>query len=191
MNVPTVREWSRLVSIIEPRSPFGRRDKALIDFLPNAGLRVGEVSGLDVEHVADPVRRKVRDKVVLPAAACKYHRSRTIPLNRAAQLCIREILQFNEQRGFSLAPNAPLLVNRRHERLQPRAIQRLVQKYREQAGLNGITPHKFRHLFASRFLDAGGNTRQLQVLLGHRWLSTVQVYTVVKHESLAAVMNRL
>ena len=69
MNVATVKEWSRLVSVIEPNSPFGRRDKALIDFLPNTGLRVGEVSGLNIEHVADPVRRRVRDKLVLPAGA--------------------------------------------------------------------------------------------------------------------------
>jgi integrase/recombinase XerD len=176
---------------VPERSPFGVRDRALMQFWVQTGLRVGELVGLRVEHVASLVDRKVRCQLVLPAPICKGRRGRTIPVNRAAQLALRDILKFNEARGFAVAAGAPLLYTKKHQAMTVRQVQRLIQGYRRKAGLEGITPHKFRHLFACRVLNAGATARQLQVLLGHRWLNTVEVYTHVDPAALASAVNRL
>ena len=97
----------------------------------------------------------------------------------------------NEARGFAVADDAPLFYTRKHQALTVRHVQKLIQFYRERAGLVGVTPHKFRHLFASRVLNAGASCRQVQVLLGHRWLNTVEVYTHVDPAGLEQAVARL
>ncbi len=84
-----------------------------------------------------------------------------------------------------------MLVRRGHDRLPVREVQRLVQKYRELASIWTVTPHSWRHHFAGRFLEVGGNVRQLQRVLGHRRPNTVGVYTRCAPDDLAAVVARL
>jgi integrase/recombinase XerD len=187
----TEQNLSRLLQAVPDRSLFGARDRALMQFLVQTGLRVGELVGLRAEHVASLVDRKVRSLLVLPATICKGGHGRTIPLNRAAQLAVRDILKFNQARGFGVTAGDPLLYTKKHQAMTVRQVQRLIQGYRHKAGLEGITPHKFRHLFACRVLNGGATARQLQVLLGHRWLNTVEVYTHVNPAELARAVSRL
>jgi site-specific recombinase XerD len=184
-------EFKKLLAVIPERSPFGVRDRAMLTLLVHTGLRVGELTGLKVADVADLQRRTVRARLALPAAICKGRRGRTIPLNEEARLAVRTLLQFNETRGFAVTSSAPLLYTRDHQPLGARAVQRLVQGYRRQAGLTAITPHKFRHLFADRVLHAGGNSRQLQTLLGHKHLNTSEIYTRSRPDELANLVGRL
>ncbi len=163
---------------------FGRRDYLLILFLYHTGLRVGEVSGLTVGLVS--YDREPRRFLHLPAAICKGSRGRVIPLNEVAQECVRKILTFNNQLGFSEAPEAPLFNNRVGGHLSVRCIQQLIALYRDAAGLDvRATPHTLRHSFASHLVAAGVPTVHVQKLLGHRQLSSTQVYVTVSKEELA------
>jgi site-specific recombinase XerD len=176
-------EVRQVLNVIDLDSPFGRRDYLLILFLFHTGLRVGECAGLIIHLVA--LDGQPRQYLHLPAAICKGSRGRVVPLNAVAQACIRKILAFNESRGFSTAPAAPLFQNRVHGALSVRSIQQLVASYRELAGLDvRATPHTFRHSHASQLVAAGVPTVHVQKVLGHRNLASTQVYCHLSKEQL-------
>jgi site-specific recombinase XerD len=176
-------EVRKILSVIDLDSPFGRRDYLLILFFFHTGLRVGECSGLVMNLVA--LDGEPRQYLHLPASVCKGSRGRVVPLNRVAQACIRKMIGFNTSRGFSTAPAAPLFQNRCHGPLSVRSIQQLVASYRELAGLDlRATPHTFRHSHASQLVAVGVPTVHVQNVLGHRHLSSTQIYTHVSKEQL-------
>jgi site-specific recombinase XerD len=113
----------------------------------------------------------------LPAHLAKGRKARLIPLNTTAREMISLLVRFNQARGFSIAPEAPLLVNRYGKALSVRTFQHLVQRYREAAQLSSrITPHSFRHTLATELVRATGNVRVTQAILGHKRLSSTQIY---------------
>lgn len=176
-------EVRQVLAAIDLTTPFGRRDYLLVLFLYHTGLRVGECSGLVIHLVA--LVGVPRQYLHLPATICKGSRGRVVPLNAVAQKCIRKLLAFNSARGLSTAPAAPLFQNRCHGPLSVRSIQALVAHYRERAGLDvRATPHTFRHSHASHLVAAGVPTVHVQRVLGHRNLSSTQVYCHLSKEQL-------
>ena len=134
----------QLLSAVNLRSSFGRRDYLLILFLYQTGLRVGECSRIITHLVA--TKGAAREWLHLPAMICKGPRSRVVPLNALARLSIEKMVQFNRERGFSTAPAAPLFQNRNHSPLSVRSIQKLIKGYREIANMDlRATPHTLRH----------------------------------------------
>jgi site-specific recombinase XerD len=114
----------------------------------------------------------------LPAPLAKRRKARLITLNQVTREIIADLLAFNQSRGLSIDPEAPLLQNRNHRRLTVRAIQRTVAYYRELAELDvKVTPHSLRHVFATRVLGQTNNMRWVQLLLGHREIRTTERYT--------------
>ncbi len=177
-------EVRRILDAIDLTSPFGRRDYLMVLFMYHTGLRVGETSGLVIDLVDHD--RYPRQYLHLPAAICKNSRGRVIPLNEVAQVCVVKLLTFYQQIGFSIAPDRALFQNRLGGHLSVRSIQKLVAMYREQAGLDvRATPHTLRHSHASQLVAAGVPTVHVQKLLGHRQLSSTQVYVTVSKEELA------
>jgi site-specific recombinase XerD len=178
----------QLLAAIPPRSPFGARDHAVIRLFAQTGLRVGEMVGLNVGHVYG---QAPFEQVDLPAAICKGHRSRIMPLNPAARQAIQDLVDFLKMRGFQANPDSPLLQDRRHRRLPIREVQRLVQVHRESAGLPvRATPHTFRHSFASH-LATCVSLRVVQQLLGHRFLESTEVYLHTQPTQLAQAVATL
>lgn len=178
-------EVRQLLSAVDLRSPFGRRDYLLIMFLYHTGLRVGECSRLLVQLVSrDGIAHQSLD---LPAMFCKGSRGRVVPLNATARACIEKMLQFNQARGLSSAPAAPLFQNSRHCPLSVRSIQQLLQKYRIRVRLEiAATPHTLRHTHATALLASGAPTRAIQLGLGHRNLSTTEKYLGVAPTAMAS-----
>jgi site-specific recombinase XerD len=183
-------ELRQLLDAVDLTSPFGRRDALLISFGYHTALRVGELSGLVVSLVARD--GQPRQYLHLPAAISKGSRGRVVPLNDKAQDCVCQLLAFNSARGLSTAPAAPLFQNRRHGPLSVRSMQLLVARYREKAGLDvRATPHSLRHSSASHMVAAGVPTVCVQRMLGHRHLSSTQVYCHPSKEQLLEAARAL
>ena len=183
-------EIRQLLAVIPLRSPFGQRDHAMIRLTYLVGLRVGELVALAVGWVW--ANGQPKSWLELPASVCKTARSRRIPLSAEAQQAVRDLVAFLEARGFSTAPASPLLTDRYHRQLSTREVQRAMQRYRELARLEvKATPHSLRHGFASELVLQGVPVRSVQQLLGHKRLSSTEVYLHSQPEELRQAVSRL
>ncbi len=187
MRILLPSQEQQLLSVIRPREPFGARDRALITLALHTGLRSHELAALDVGHVMtwDGFPRQWVEVVG------KGGHQRQVPLNAAARQAVIDLVHFNRSRGFAVAGESPLLVTRCHRRLPTRSLRALIQRYRERADLDvRCSPHTFRHTFASR-LASCAPLPAVQVALGHKRLSSTQVYTHTSPADLAAAVARL
>lgn len=162
----------------------GKRDKAILEVLFSTGLRVSELTSLDREKV-DLERREF-------GVIGKGGRARVVFLSSRAADWISKYLQgrddlfkplFIRHRG-RIDPTTP----DDKVRLTPRSIQRMIKKYGEKMKLPvDVTPHVMRHSFATDLLIAGADLRSVQEMLGHKNVSTTQIYTHVTHKHLKEV----
>jgi integrase/recombinase XerC len=171
-------DMMRLLETPTAETPLGTRDRALLETLYSAGLRVSELTGLNVGDVdLDEGLATVRGK---------GRRERLAMLGIPA---VERIQAWLEQRAVLLGLRADrqpaLFLNRHGTRLTSRSVGRLLEKYLALAGLDPRTsPHTLRHSFATHLLDAGADIRSVQELLGHRSLGTTQIYTHVSTQRL-------
>ena len=181
-----VDEMFRLLEGPDRAKPLGLRDLAILEVLYSCGIRVSELSGLNLSSV-DADQRLV--KVV-----GKGNKERIVPIGRKALRAIQDYIEATLplRKGVQGDPqNAPLFINFRGGRLTTRSIGRIVKKYASQCGLmSEITPHSLRHTFATHLLDGGADLRSVQELLGHASLSTTQKYTHVSLEKLMEVYDK-
>jgi integrase/recombinase XerC len=172
----TVADVTRLLGGAAASHPLGRRDRAILETLYSAGLRVGELVGLNLADV------DLTDGVCVVRG--KGRKERLALLGDPAKLALKVWL---EDRAALLAGRASeaVFVNKAGGRLTTRSVGRLLVKYLQQAGLDPrTTPHTLRHSFATHLLDAGADIRGVQELLGHKSLTTTQVYTHVTTQRL-------
>jgi integrase/recombinase XerC len=172
----TIEQVERLLAAPDESDVLGARDRAMLETLYSTGIRVSELVGLnvgDLDHAGECM--KVRGK---------GSKERMAPLGAHALASIERYLEklkgdprFAD--GVKLEPeHAALFVNKHGGRLSSRSVRRKLDKYLVQAGLDpSISPHTLRHSFATHLLDNGADLRSVQELLGHRSLSTTQVYT--------------
>lgn len=155
------------------------RDRAIVETLYSCGLRVSELTGLDVRGL-DLEQGLVR-------VAGKGRKERIVPVGCKAVVALQAYL---DARG-NPALDAPLFLNHRGGRLTPRSVERNLKRQLLQGGvLKNATPHSLRHSFATHLLDGGADLRSIQELLGHASLSTTQKYTQVSVDQLLAVYDR-
>ncbi len=176
-------DMARLLGTPPADTPLGVRDRAILETLYSAGLRVSELTGLD------------RDDLDLDAGLAtvrgKGKRERLALLGPEAVEAVRLWLQCRSQLAGPRAGGPALFLNRNGTRLSSRGVGRLLEKYLAQAGLDPRTsPHTLRHSFATHLLDAGADIRSVQELLGHRSLGTTQVYTHVTTQRLRENYNK-
>jgi integrase/recombinase XerC len=157
-------------------SSAGLRDRAILETLYSAGLRVSELAGLDLGDLdLDAGTVNVRGK---------GKRERLAILGDPATLAIKAWLAVRDKTGKASKQTAVFL-NKSGGRLTSRSVARLLDKYRALAGLDPRTsPHSLRHSFATHLLDRGADIRSVQELLGHRNLTTTQIYTHVTTQRL-------
>ena len=169
----------------EAGGPRELRDRALVELLYGAGLRVAEAAALDVRDV-DLHRGDAR-------VSGKGGKERVVPLPAAARDAVAAWLEARRGPG-SLAE--PLFTSLRRgagrpRRLGVRDIRRVVAARARRAGVAGrVHPHRLRHSYATHLLDMGADLREIQELLGHASLSTTQRYTAVSAERLLTVYDR-
>jgi integrase/recombinase XerC len=170
----TQEQIRRLLQAPFPGTWQGVRDRAILEVLYSAGLRVSELVGLDLDDV------ELREGFLHVRG--KGKRERLALLGPAAQQALTEWLTareaFLQQRRTRQTP--AVFVNRFGTRLSSRSVGRLLQTYLRRAGIETRTsPHTLRHTFATHLLDAGADIRGVQELLGHKQLTTTQIYTHV------------
>lgn len=166
-------EISRLLSAPQPEAAGGLRDRAILELMYSAGVRVQELVNLDD---ADLDLRNATVRV-----RGKGRRERLGIVGTHAQAALRTWLAARPKQGPGSARGGrPLFTNKFGGRLSVRGVARLLEKHLAAAGLSGrASPHTLRHSFATHLLDAGADIRSVQELLGHKSLVTTQIYTHV------------
>ena len=182
-----VDEAFAVVNAPPPTKTLGLRDAAMLEVLYGAGLRVSELCGLSLADL-DPAAGTLR-------VLGKGNKERLCPLNAEGWSAIEKYLRVRGEllavakEGAARAPDA-LFLNFRGGRLTTRSVQRHLDTYVEQLGLQRkMSPHSLRHSFATHLLAGGADIRSIQELLGHASLSTTQRYTAVSFEQLQKVYD--
>jgi integrase/recombinase XerC len=172
-------EAVRLVSIDDP-SELGVRDRALFELAYSCGLRVSELTGLDLDSI-DAHTGEAR-------VTGKGARTRIVPVGApalaalAAWLPVRAALEGPDPRA--------LFVGARGRRMAPREVQKRIKRWAALAGLDvDVHPHMLRHSFASHLLQSSGDLRAVQEMLGHASIASTQVYTHLDFQHLAKVYD--
>jgi integrase/recombinase XerC len=143
------------------------RDRAILELLYSSGLRVSEISGLDMDDI--------NTKEGFLKVKGKGRKERMVPVGSKA---IDAIKSYMVERITLKSKDKSLFLNRRGKGLSDRGVRRIVVKYARMAGISGkIGPHVLRHTFATHLLQGGADLRVIQELLGHSSLSTTQKYT--------------
>ncbi len=160
------------------------RDAAITELLYSSGLRVGELTGLDV--VASAAARGWVDLQAAEAHVLgKGSKRRSVPVGAAALQALRHWLEVRAQAGAP-AEQAALFIGRNGTRLTAQSVWQRLKRRSLQAGLaTPVHPHMLRHSFASHVLQSSSDLRAVQELLGHANITTTQVYTRLDFQHLA------
>jgi integrase/recombinase XerC len=180
-KLPHFLTTEQIVQLLEAppaNEPEGLRDRALLETMYSAGLRVAELVGLNLEAWD-------RDANILRVFG-KGKKERIAPVGRHAALALGRWLDVRQpSEKAKPADLAAIFLNRFGTRLTTRSVGRMLEKYLNETGLDQHTsPHTLRHTFATHLLDGGADLRSVQEMLGHKSLTTTQIYTHVSTQRL-------
>jgi integrase/recombinase XerC len=174
-----VDEVIGLLDSISTDEPRGVRDRAMLETLYGGGLRVSELVGLNLDDL------DWKEELVLVRG--KGRRERLAPLGRVAVDWLRYWVPLRRPKR---SDDPALFLNHRGTRLTTRSVGRLLEAHLLRAGLvNSASPHTLRHSFATHLLDRGADLRSVQELLGHRHLTTTQLYCHVTQDRLLTIYH--
>ena len=169
----------RLVAL-EDDTPLGLRDRALFELAYSSGLRVSELTGLDVDAI-DSRAGEVR-------VTGKGSKTRIVPVGEHALAALSAWLAM--RKTIAAPGERALFVTARGRRVTPREVQRRIKSRAAAAGLDAdVHPHMLRHSFASHVLQSSGDLRAVQEMLGHASIASTQVYTHLDFQHLAKVYD--
>ncbi len=177
-------ELAKLLSAPPPTDALGLRDRAILETMYSAGLRISETVAINDGDL------DLNDELVRVRG--KGRRERLAPLGSYARKALRKWfpqrkLASDEVSGL----DAPVFVNKFGRRITTRSVARMLEKHLKAAGLDlRTTPHSLRHSFATHLLDRGADIRSVQELLGHKSLVTTQIYTHVSTAGLKAIYEK-
>jgi integrase/recombinase XerD len=180
----TVDEISRLIdSTNNPADPSLLRDRAILEILYGTGARVAELVGLDIHDISKDSFDG--EEITIMKLRGKGSKERLVPIGKFALAALDDYLV--RLRPALLAKNSQneraLFLNARGTRLSRQSAWSTVLKAAESVGLQGrVSPHVFRHSYATHLLDGGADIRVVQELLGHASVTTTQIYTLVTIE---------
>lgn len=184
-RLPTILSREQLTALIESAdegTPQGLRNRALLELMYAAGVRLGEIVALDTGSMDLAERRLL--------VRGKGNKERVVLIGGPAEQALRRYLQRGRP-TLAVADERALFVNREGRRLSGRSIQQIVRRHAMRAGIDQrVFPHLLRHSFATHLLDGGAEIRVVQELLGHASASTTQIYTHVTEERQREVMEQ-
>ena len=184
-HLPAVLQTSDVALLMEQPDrtvTLGIRDAAWLELLYASGLRISELTGIDLDDLELRARLvKVRGK---------GSKERIVPFGSKAEAALRAYLGVRGELVHDVEEQA-VFVNYRGQRITTRSVRRLFDDYVRDASLRaGVSPHTMRHSFATHLLNAGADLRGIQELLGHASLSTTQKYTHLNDWQLMAVYKK-
>lgn len=179
-RLPETLSLDQVFSLLDqsfPYSPSGERDACILELLYGCGLRVSELTGLNLSQW-------YREEALLRVFG-KGSKERFIPLTSTAQAALLSYcdharsLLYAKKHGLLSQDAEAVFLNTRGKRITRQAVYDLVKLYGEKVGIKDLHPHSLRHSFASHLLGGGADLRVVQELLGHADISTTQIYTHV------------
>jgi integrase/recombinase XerD len=175
-----VEDVRRLLEAPDEGSPAGLRDRAILELLYGSGLRISELTGLDVDDL-DLEEGSVR-------VLGKGGKEREVPLGSFGRDAVGAYLTRGRPALASVATRGAVFLNARGGRLSRQSCARLLSRYVRLAGIERrVTLHTLRHSFATHLLEGGADVRVVQELLGHASVATTQIYTLVTARHLREV----
>jgi integrase/recombinase XerD len=185
-RLPKALSYDSVVAIIEAAgsTQLPLRNTAIIEFLYGTGIRISELVGLDLDDID-----RENETVVVTG---KGNKSRLVPVGSMALGAVMRYV--HEERGELLAKNKGtishrLFVNTRGKPLSRQSAWEIVAEAAKGAKIPGVTPHSFRHSYATHLLERGADVRSVQELLGHSSVTTTQIYTMVTVDTLREVYS--
>jgi len=180
----STEEIGVLLAAPDERTPSGLRDRAILETMYSAGLRVSEAVGMnegDIDWDGSLIR--VRGK---------GRKERLAPVGSFAKTALKQWLAVRQLAGDQpVGHEAPVFLNKFGRRITTRSVARMLEKHLKLSGLDmRTTPHTLRHSFATHLLDSGADIRSVQELLGHKSLVTTQIYTHISTAGLRAVYEK-
>ncbi len=173
-------EVARLLSAPVGDEASSTRDRALLEVLYGAGLRISEAVGMDVDDI------DASERLLLVRG--KGDRERLAPYGQPAAVALQRWLQV---RGAWQPTTPGVFINRRGGRLTRQGAWQRIREHAARVGLEDrVTPHALRHSFATHLLDGGADVRAVQELLGHASVTTTQIYTLVSRRALREAYDR-
>jgi integrase/recombinase XerD len=183
MRLPTfltVKEVGRLLEQPDTNTPGGLRDRAMLELLYGAGLRVSEMLDLKLDDV--------RFEMGYLRTVGKGSKERLVPVGRSALAAVEQYLKNGRMKLLKKKTSPYLFVNQKGARLGRVGLWKILAAYGRRAGLRGkLSPHKLRHSFATHLLEGGADLRSVQMMLGHADIATTQIYTHVVQDRLKQV----
>lgn len=182
-------EMERILDNVQITTPAGFRNRAILELLWATGMRVSELSGLnfgDLELENDEIKvfgKGAKERIVLISKRAKKFLQQYINTARPLIPGCNGIKISNDE-------NSPVFINNTGYRLQTRTIRNVINEIVERIQLpKHVTPHMFRHSFATRLIEHGADLRVVQELLGHASISNTQIYTHISTQHLKEVYN--
>lgn len=181
-RLPTTLSEAEIERLLDAadRGPLPLRDRALLEVLYGAGLRVSELIGLTLDrlHLGE---REIR-------VVGKGDKERLVPLGRPAKAALERYIEGERPRLSRDRRRTEVFLSTRGTRLTRQAVFALVRRLAGRAGLEvDLSPHGLRHAFATHLVERGADLRVVQTLLGHQDISTTEVYTHVSRAHLQRV----
>lgn len=194
-HIDTPRGWKRLPKTLsesdvdallaqpDPSTPIGLRDKAMLEILYAAGLRVSELVGLKLSDI-----NLERGYLMVMGKGSK---ERAVPIGEAALEAMKQYIDGARAQILKRGHSEYLFISEKKRGLTRQAFWERIKLYTRKSGIGkNISPHTLRHSFATHLLDNGADLRAVQAMLGHSDISTTQIYTHVSRERLKKIHEK-
>ena len=183
-DILNVEEISQMINSIDEKENFGQRNKTIIEILYGTGIRVSELIELRISNIF------FKENIIRVVG--KGEKERFVPLGIKAKKSINDYI--NNKRSLQRvdeSSNDILILSKYGKKLTRHMIFTLIKNISKNCGINKkISPHTFRHSFASHLLKNGADLRSIQLILGHENITTTEIYTHLDSKHLLSVMKK-
>ena len=177
-EILTVKEVDLIIKCIDLSEEYGERNRAIIECLYSCGLRVSELVSLKISNIEHD------DRIIKVSG--KGKKQRIIPLSKTLYKYLKDYVKYIRSKQTPNKENIDIVfLNRRDKKLSRVMIFNIVKKYSNLAGISkNVSPHTFRHSFATHLVEGGADLRVVQEMLGHANISTTEIYTHLNNQYL-------